>query len=467
MHSNKSLIIVSLLFFASTILSEEFNYDLNQDTSNWSDPGDMFNYDTRTKTNVEVDQEGADLDDKQKCDCTNNGNNNDDGSPRNSNCDPILDKLIVCRKENKVLSNLTKVSSCSERIVTFVSRSVRKLVLKLKNFEERLTDEELITVSNDVNPKKIELIDQFVNKAKLDCRRVDEFEEAFYEVIDNMSYVNRSNHSLFHHLLNNYGFTCSVILAILSLLLFAYRFYYMPLYARLTTIYFLMVLISFVWQWIQLYQKVVSEKHYTMSSAPKECIELKNDKVFTFSSIFFSYIKTVDKECKEYYRALMVNPVFEVNPLTAGSHALSTALFAPISIFMDKLGEGFSSFYSHFSFTEKFIVSIVLSIILTILLIFSMGYSIHLPFFLGSIVRGPQMPTIDHNLYPTNSYAISQRSQNINGSDERPQLTSRQFRRPIIANEVQKSGVSRCRDLTDLSSKKLCLSRSRSLPSLV
>lgn len=455
---------VSFLFFAFSVWSEKLDTELEQDTSHWIDPGDMFTYDIHSKSNIQTDQSQVKVNAKQTCDCL--PKKEDKSSQRESNCDPVLDKLKICHKEHQRLSDLTKASSCSRRIVTFVNRSVRKLVLKLKKFEERST-EESITISSEVDPKKIKLIDQFVNQfidqTELNCKRVDEFEDVFYEVIDNMSLIDHSDGSWFLSFFENHGFTCSVIIASSLSLLFAYNFYLMPKYVKLMTTYGLIIFISFVWQWIQLFQAVISEKHYLMSSAPKECIDSKNDQALTFTNIFLSYFKTLDKECKEYYRALMVNPVFEVNPLTAASHALSAALFAPISIFFDQLGKGFSSFYSHFSFSEKIFVSFILSVFLLILLIFLMGYSIHLPFFLGSIVRGPPMPPIDNDLLRTHLSAMHQILPNINDSTERLRQTSHQSRRAIGENCADVSGVISAQDLASNETKSL--SRSRSLPS--
>jgi hypothetical protein len=392
------------------------NYDMTEDKTKWIDHGDMFSYDTNTKSNVKTSDQTSDplvnqVIDKE-CDCRQNTVSND--IPIDMNCDQIFDKLNICEKDFKVLYELTKSSACNQRITTFVSRAVLKLINKLKSFDNQLSDEKSIQISTYVFANSIQIIEQFLNQNSIVCQRVDEFEDAITQVIDRLYVVHNSEQNFFSNFIQNHSFKCLVTVSIILFLLFIYKLYLMSFYSRIITAYILILLISFVWQWIQLYQIEFTKKHVTVSSAPKECTDLQR-KELTFSLSFIFNLYNMDDECQKYYRALMVDPIFEVNPLEAISSALANALFKPISIVGNELGKGLSNFYDHFNFYTKIIITFPLTIVLVLIICLYMGYSIRFPYFLGSIVRNPEAPALQHTNHSNNreNHGLAERLVNM------------------------------------------------------
>jgi hypothetical protein len=408
-----NILSIILLLMTSNVLMDNNNYELSEDKTEWTDFQNMFDYDTNTKSNVKKSDQTSDpslnnqVIDKE-CDCHQNSVPNDISI--DMNCDQIFDKLKVCEKEIKDLNELTKSSACNQRIVIFVSRAILKLINKLKSFGNQLSDEKSIQISTFVFANSIQIIEGFLNQNSIICQRVDEFEDAITEVIDRLYVVHNSEQNFFSNFIQNHSFKCLVIVSIILFLLFIYKLYLMSFYSRIITFYILILLISFVWEWIQLYQIEYSKKHLTVSSAPMECVDLQR-KQSTFSSIILNYFNSMETECKIYYRALMVDPIFEVNPLEAISSALANALFKPIGILGNELGKGLSNFYNHFNFYTKIIITFPLTIICVLITCLYMGYSIKFPYFLGSIVKNPEAPPLQYTNH--SNHGLSDRLVNM------------------------------------------------------
>jgi hypothetical protein len=410
------ILSIILLLMTSNVLMDNNNYDMTEDKTEWTDFGDMFSYDTNTKSNFKKSDQTSDplvneVIDKE-CDCHQNTVSNDISI--DMNCDQIFDKLNVCEKELKGLNELTKPSVCNQRITIFFSRAILKLIKKLKSFDNQLSDEKSIQISTFVFANNIQIIEEFVNQNSIVCQRVDEFEDAITEVIDRLYVVHNSEQNFFSNFIQNHSLKCLVTVSIILFLLFIYKLYLMSFYSRIITVYILIFFISFLWEWIQLYQIKSSEKHLTVSSAPIECDDLQR-KQSTFSSFIISYFIDMNIECKKYYRALMVDPIFEVNPLEAISSALANALFKPIGILGDQLGKGLSNFYNHFNFYTKIIITFPLTIVCVLITCLYMGYSIKFPYFLGSIVKNPEPPPLQYTNHSNNreNHGLSERLVNM------------------------------------------------------
>ena len=440
--NSKVFILIVLYIFVSNVLSNEF--DSPESNEDWIDFGDMFSYDTHTKTNIKDDKINPEKDEsKQQCVCPPSEPQN---TKLESNCDQFLDKLDVCNKDKEILKQSTKSSTCNQRIVTFVNRAVLKLIIKLNAFERQMSVEENIWISTYIHPKSVKTIEEFMNQTKIECKRVDEFEDIIYEVINQIYFDHSKNQSLIYRFIENNWFKITISLALIFVSIFLYKFYFMAIWAKCVAIYSLVLISSFVWQWIQLYQKALAARQMTLSKTPNECVYMKNEDQLTITSVFTSFIKSftsLDKKCEDYYRALMVDPIFEINPLVAISSTLSEALFAPISIFGDQLGKGLSNFYVYFNFYEKFFITSLLTIIMGFALILYMGYSIRLPFLLGSIIKGPPIPPIRHRMDSNSLRSFD--SQFIHSIQSDSERSRAQGRRALESNEQNINFVSHTR----------------------
>ncbi|CAG2114374.1 unnamed protein product, partial [Medioppia subpectinata] len=99
-----------------------------------------------------------------------------------------------------------------------------------------------------------------------------------------------------------------------------------------------------------LYQEEMSEQHYTMASAPLECVNVINEQALTFTNMvrgLFGSAIALDRQCHQYFKATMVNPIYKVNPMVAMTDLVSSAVFRLIRVLGNELGHGAANLFNN------------------------------------------------------------------------------------------------------------------------
>jgi len=148
-----------------------------------------------------------------------------------------------------------------------------------------------------------------------------------------------------------------------------------------------LLLFSVSWHWLRLYKKAWAAKHATLvkdTSIPHECrpqdMTWLQSLQFTARSAF-----TSEDRCGKYHEAIMVDPLYEVNPLTALVDLTSNLLLVPLSKLGAETGAMFSSLLSNVPLFWQVPVLVVFVLILMFLMVLVAGYRVRLPMFLGTI----------------------------------------------------------------------------------
>jgi len=93
---------------------------------------------------------------------------------------------------------------------------------------------------------------------------------------------------------------------------------------------------------------------------------------------------SVDR-CQEYHKAIMVDPVYEVNPLTALVDLSTKLLLHPLSSLGTEVGHMFAGLLSSVPLVWKVPVLLLFVLLLMFLLVLAFGYRVRLPLWLGEL----------------------------------------------------------------------------------
>jgi len=162
------------------------------------------------------------------------------------------------------------------------------------------------------------------------------------------------------------------------------------------------LLLCCAWHWTHLYKKMWAAKHSTLlqsGNVPLECRPEEMTWLQTIQSSARSVFSSVDR-CEEYHKAIMVDPVYEVNPLTAVVDLVTTLVLHPLSSLGSEVGLMFSGLLSNVPLFWKVPVLLLFVLLLMFILVLVAGYRIRLPFFLGDI-----SPAAPQSAAPTQSLA--------------------------------------------------------------
>jgi len=154
------------------------------------------------------------------------------------------------------------------------------------------------------------------------------------------------------------------------------------------------LLFCLAWHWTHLYKTMWATKHSKLiqsGNVPPECRPRDMTWLQTIQSSARSVFSSVDR-CEEYHKAILVDPVYEVNPLTALVDLLTKLLLHPLSSLGTEVGLMFSGLLSSVPLFWKVPVLLVFVILLMFVLILVAGYRVRLPFFLGDISPAPRQP---------------------------------------------------------------------------
>lgn len=164
-------------------------------------------------------------------------------------------------------------------------------------------------------------------------------------------------------------------------------------------IFLLVLVVSVVWHWVHMYKATWATKHSKLlqnNIIPAECRPQDMTWFQTIQSSASSVFSSVDK-CEEYHKAILVDPIYEVNPLTAVVDLITKLLLHPLSSLGKEVGSMFTGLLGSVPFFWKIPVLLVFVVLLMFIMILIAGYRVRLPMFLGEI--GPANLSSDIHLH--------------------------------------------------------------------
>lgn len=388
------------------------NEYLRYDKSDWVDPGDMFSYDPHTKSNMKTAKAGATTKrrafDESECECQHS-----EPTPcYNKGCDEVLSKLKECETEVKLLKDMTSGLSCNERIAAFTKRALQKLNNQLNNlFQPR----EEVKVYLLVYKETLMLLEKYTKYEKINCKNIDIFEDEIIRLMDQIEVFPDEHNSwrvylvnLINSKVNDSRFIMSITCLLLAIFLI-YKMYYSSFVLNIFLFIIIMLMMAVGWEWNQLYHAEIAKKQAVLQLPPLEC---QNPNTLSYFERIRLSLFASEERCYRYYRASMVDPVWEVNPLTAASSLLAKTAFLPLGIAGDSLGEFVNKFFSHIPWYLLPFVGLASLVVVLFSLILVAGYSIRLPLFFGSIVKNRE-PASNRSIKEKDSSSLPKLTINI------------------------------------------------------
>ena len=143
-----------------------------------------------------------------------------------------------------------------------------------------------------------------------------------------------------------------------------------------------------------MYKKSWAAKHATLMSSgtvPPECHPQQMSWLQSLQYTARHAMSGTDR-CGEYHEAIMVDPLYEVNPLTAAVDLLTNLLLHPMSALGGQVGKMFAGLLENVPFFWRVPVLLLFTMMLMFGMVMVAGYRIRLPMWLGAIepARGNQ-----------------------------------------------------------------------------
>jgi len=174
------------------------------------------------------------------------------------------------------------------------------------------------------------------------------------------------------------------ILAIFLIISFLYSLYRILPPSRLAL---LVLVFCLCWHWLHLFKMTWAAKHSKLlqsGNVPPECRPKEMTWLQTLQSSTRAMFSSVDR-CEEYHKTIMVDPIYEINPLTALVDLLTKLLLHPLSSLGSEVGLMFSSLLEPIPWFWKVPVLLVFVLLLMFCMILLAGYKLRLPFFMGEL----------------------------------------------------------------------------------
>merc|ERR1719369_670209 len=152
-------------------------------------------------------------------------------------------------------------------------------------------------------------------------------------------------------------------------------------------VFWIILLLSVCWHWLHLYKATWATKHSKLiqsTEIPAECRPQEMTWYQTIRASASSLVSSVDK-CEEYHKAMLVDPIYEVNPATALVDLVTKLLLHPLSSLGKEVGSMFTGLLGEVPLLWKVPVLILFVILLMFVMILMAGYEVRLPLFLGKI----------------------------------------------------------------------------------
>ncbi|CAG2182925.1 unnamed protein product, partial [Oppiella nova] len=105
------------------------------------------------------------------------------------------------------------------------------------------------------------------------------------------------------------------------------------------------IVVCIAWKWRQKYLIELSRKQCYVLQTPHECLNRHNE--LTFVSWIRHYMYSYEQRRHDYYRAVTVDPFWEINPLTVISELTAELVLTPLKSLGHFSGLFMSSYFSH------------------------------------------------------------------------------------------------------------------------
>lgn len=292
-------------------------------------------------------------------------------------------KVTAIKNEPSVEKNVTNAQLSGIQFERFYKRHVNKLLKSLFNGDFQRTS---LLTSWDISCLK-ELKDLMENATfSKKLKVLHGVEAALDKLMSHISLedflqdaepeLNKWTMTMVHWLETNF-FIVPFVIAVFLLTCW-------QLGVSLRTLFVSIFFISCGWEWSLMYKQVIAQKYEALAANGGNPPEYCDPKQRSFlQSLIFGY--SHKKECMRYQELLTVDAYLEVNPSIAISQTMSRLVFHPLLILGEKLGEFFGSVLASNSYLASTGVLICSCLFLIILVIVSSGYTIRLPYFLGSL----------------------------------------------------------------------------------
>jgi len=352
---------------------EEFERMMEEptDRSKWVDPLDMGMYDTKQNNCKDLEKRLGACD-KNLGECHKKLDN-----LARSDAKTNINNITTKTAQPEIEIKSTPVKSSGE---IFLKRHVSHLISKLNLAPLAKAH---LKVEIELDPFQIQTLHNFVTpNSNVHAVDVDQILTSFIKSVDTFEtfvWVEGIKEQL-----TQFRDPLLVILMVLALVYFTFVVLRrMPPFKILL----LVIVVSIVWHWVHLYKATWATKHSKLMQSvqiPPECRPQEMTWLQTVQSSASSMFSTVDK-CEDYHKAIMVDPIYEVNPLTALVDLATKLLLQPLSSLGKEVGAMFSGLLGSVPFFWKVPVLLVFVILLMFVMILFAGYKVRLPLFLGEI----------------------------------------------------------------------------------
>jgi len=215
-------------------------------------------------------------------------------------------------------------------------------------------------------------------------------------------------------------------------------------------VFMLLLCVSLVWHSVLLYKDALaSQQVKLMKDVPAECKPGEMSFLQSVSSYVSQGFSNVDK-CAEYHKALLVDPIYEINPLTALVDLITKIILHPLTKLGEAVGKMFSGLLNNVPIIYQIPIIALFSFILLFVLLLIFGYKIRLPFFLGEIcpAQAPASALPGHDVK-----ALELRNEELRLEVKKLQHLMGQFQPQSLAigQEKSKSSVSGVQELVPVS----------------
>jgi len=149
----------------------------------------------------------------------------------------------------------------------------------------------------------------------------------------------------------------------------------------------LLIAVCVSWHWLHMFKVAWAGKHAKLlqsGDVPPECRPHEMTWMQTLQSSGRSMFTMVDR-CEDYHKNIMVDPIYEVNPMMAMVDLSSNLVFHPLKSFGHNVGGMFSGLMESVPILWRPVILILFVLLLMFILILISGYKISLPLFLGEI----------------------------------------------------------------------------------
>lgn len=330
-----------------------------KDRSSWVDPLDMGMYNTKTES-----------------------------------CTELVDRLTRCEKDLvSAQTNMVQMASSANtttvRTPTTQARTASEVFLKrhVQHLISRLglspTTPAHLKLEIFLTPFQVQTLHNFVSpKTTVHAVDVDHILSSFIK-----NYETHETHPWLEHLKVEMISLKDPLLVLLMSLSLMYLI--VTVVRRLPAFHMLLLIlvVSVTWHWVHLYKATWATKHSKLmqsNAIPAECRPQDMTWFQTIQSSASSLVTSVDK-CEEYHKAIMVDPIYEVNPATALVDLVTKLLLHPLSSLGKEVGSMFTGLLGEVPLLWKVPVLLLFVILLMFVMILMAGYEVRLPLFLGKI----------------------------------------------------------------------------------